>query len=406
MKKIINLKRTIFLLICVAVIAGSNAVVIAQDTEEPVIHAVLFYSPSCPHCHEAINNVLIPLTDQYGQQLQILGIDVSTEAGHFLYQEAVAYYEVPDNRLGVPTLIVEDMVLVSTMEIADQFPAIIEAGLAAGGNMWPDFPGMAEIAAELQVTASPEPTVAATSTIVPTATEVIVAETAVPSPTPTPIPVAPANDNNAALPLEEIHPESIATTEAAPPADPVGFLLGWLVVLGLVAVVLFTGWLVVRSWPTFTQAAVKHSTSRSVVFWLLIAVGLIVSGYLAYVETMHVTAVCGPVGECNIVQSSSYARLLGVPIAVWGLLFYIATAVLWLLQRVEKVRHTTMLALVGVTLFGCLFSIYLTLLELLVIGAICAWCLTSAVVTGLLFLLIVTRMEKRPLPPEPQWQTN
>ncbi len=56
---------------------------------------------------------------------------------------------------------------------------------------------------------------------------------------------------------------------------------------------------------------------------------------------------------------------------------------------VESVSDGVWLALLGLTLFGLLFSIYLTMLELFVIHAVCAWCLGSAVISTLLMLLVV-----------------
>ncbi len=367
------------------------------ETEEPVVHAVLFYSPTCPHCHEAINNVMIPLMEEYGAKLAVLGIDVSTEAGSYLFASAIAYYETPENRQGVPTLVVEDTVLVSTMEIEDAFPGMIEAGLAAGGNSWPEFPGLAEVVAELAATPAPDQEEAATPTSPPTAESEVAlveeVETAVPSPSPIAQNEAPVGQS-----LETIDTTTMTETETAPPPDPIGFALGWLVLLGLLAVLLFCVWQLGGHWAALTQAdgALDQNKGRTVLLWVLIVIGLIVSGYLAYVEMTQVTAVCGPVGECNLVQSSPYAQIMGIPIAVLGLLFYVAVAGLWLLQRVESVRHWVVLALVALALFGTLFSLYLTLLELLVIGAICMWCLTSAVATGLICLLVTTGVVKRP----------
>jgi uncharacterized membrane protein len=71
-------------------------------------------------------------------------------------------------------------------------------------------------------------------------------------------------------------------------------------------------------------------------------------------------------------------------------LFYLSTIALWLLQRVDSARRWALWALVALTIFGTLFSLYLTLVELLVIGAICMWCLTSAMVTGLMTVLVTT----------------
>jgi uncharacterized membrane protein len=123
---------------------------------------------------------------------------------------------------------------------------------------------------------------------------------------------------------------------------------------------------------------------------ILDLVGLGIATYLAYVEITHVEALCGPIGECNIVQTSSYALMLGIPVAVLGVVYYLAVGALWLGQTYLRGRwaNLTKLALLGLTLFGVLFSIYLTLLELFVVRAICSWCLGSAVTATILMLLV------------------
>ena len=118
--------------------------------------------------------------------------------------------------------------------------------------------------------------------------------------------------------------------------------------------------------------------------------GLAVAGYLTYVETQLVQAVCGPVGDCNAVQSSSYARLFGVlPVGVLGAAGYVGILAAWLLNRLGRGRLAAKapVAVLVMTLFGVIFSIYLTYLELFVIRAVCIWCLTSAVIITLLMLL-------------------
>jgi len=113
-----------------------------------------------------------------------------------------------------------------------------------------------------------------------------------------------------------------------------------------------------------------------------------VAAYLAYVETQAVTAVCGPVGDCNAVQTSEYAYLFGVPIGVLGVMGYVAILAAWVWGKWQGDGRAD-LALLGMTVFGVPFSIYLTYLEPFVIGAVCAWCLTSAVVMTLLMLASV-----------------
>ena len=111
-------------------------------SKQPVIRAVLFFSPTCPHCHIVIDQVLPPLVDQYPGQLDIVGIDVTHPVGGNLYQAAIAKFNIPSDRLGVPTLIVGQDILVGSNEIPDKFPAIIQAGLAAGGIDWPAIPDL------------------------------------------------------------------------------------------------------------------------------------------------------------------------------------------------------------------------------------------------------------------------
>jgi uncharacterized membrane protein len=118
-----------------------------------------------------------------------------------------------------------------------------------------------------------------------------------------------------------------------------------------------------------------------------------VAGYLAYVETAQVEAVCGPVGDCNTVQQSEYAQLFGVlSIGMLGLIGDTAILIAWGIERWGRapLRRLAALALVLMTFGGTLFSMYLTFLEPFVIGATCAWCLTSAILMTALLLLTVT----------------
>jgi uncharacterized membrane protein len=113
----------------------------------------------------------------------------------------------------------------------------------------------------------------------------------------------------------------------------------------------------------------------------------VVAAYLTFIEVTHTEAVCGPVGDCNTVNQSKYAFLFGfLPIGVLGLVGYGLIMVLWVLGRSGSGNTPRMAALGiwGAALFGTLFSVYLTFLEPFVIGATCAWCLTSAVVMTLL----------------------
>lgn len=123
---------------------------------------------------------------------------------------------------------------------------------------------------------------------------------------------------------------------------------------------------------------------------ILALAGLGVAAYLSNVEVRQVEAVCGPIGDCNTVNQSRYAKLFGVfPIGVLGMFGFLAILTAWGLRRwgSGKISLWASVGILGMTASGTLFSIYLTFLEPFVIGATCLWCLSSAVIMTSLFVL-------------------
>jgi uncharacterized membrane protein len=113
-----------------------------------------------------------------------------------------------------------------------------------------------------------------------------------------------------------------------------------------------------------------------------------VASYLTYVHYAGLQPFCAGGGHgCERVQSSPYARLGGIPVALLGLGGYLAIAVA-LLAPGERARLAA--AALAVSSFG--FSAYLTYLELFVIDAICQWCVASAVLLTLLSVITVWRL--------------
>ena len=123
------------------------------------------------------------------------------------------------------------------------------------------------------------------------------------------------------------------------------------------------------------QAKRLYAASR-VVLLALAVLGALISAYLTWTHFAGLTPVCTGSGEgCETVQSSRYASILGVPVALLGLIAYgglIFSTVLW--------RETGIYLGFLISLVGTLFSGYLTYLEIFVIGALCQWCLASAAI--------------------------
>jgi uncharacterized membrane protein len=164
--------------------------------------------------------------------------------------------------------------------------------------------------------------------------------------------------------------------------------LGSAVAVAVLIIMLFTVGGVARG--VIRGTARPRPAWHEVAIPVLCLAGLGVAGYLAYVETTQVEAVCGPIGDCNTVQQSEYARLFGlIPIGSLGVAGYVAIAAIWLARRVWRGPLAMLLGwtMFAMCLFGAFFSIYLTYLEPFVIGAVCSWCLTSAVIITVLLWL-------------------
>jgi uncharacterized membrane protein len=331
----------------------------SAQAADGVVRAVLFSSPTCPHCQWVRERVLPSLGEHLGGRLQGTVLSTATPVGRDLYWTAVRQYGVEQR--GVPLLLVGDFALVGSDQIPRWLPTLAASYLAEGGTDWPALPGLAAVLAVSN--GQPEAVVA----------------TAPPPALPQPEPEG----------TSTIHP----VAEARGPldrlwADPHGNGLAVLVLVGMLAVVLRSVVVLRRPVPATQTHGLDWLTP------MLALAGLGVAGYLAQVEVLEVEAVCGPVGDCNSVQQSEHARLFGVvPIGVVGVLGFLAILVAWGVRQHGSgpASAWAAVALLALSGLGTLFSIYLTFLEPFVIGATCRWCLSSAITMTTLFGLALTR---------------
>jgi uncharacterized membrane protein len=127
---------------------------------------------------------------------------------------------------------------------------------------------------------------------------------------------------------------------------------------------------------------------------LVALAGLGVAAYLTYVHYQPDALVCTAGGGCETVQESSYAEVVGIPVALLGLLTYVAVLVLvaW-----DSELARTLAAAIALTAAG--FAVYLVVLQAFVIDAWCVWCLVNdLVITPLLVVLTVWRVWRQPEP--------
>jgi len=368
------------------------------------VYAVLFFSPTCPHCHELILENLPPIQEQFGDQLIVLFVDVSTQGGSELAQSAYAHYNISRDDWVVPMMVVNEQVLIGGSEIPSQLPLITQAGLEAGGIAVPSFPLMQSAFEEWQLQ-NPDASNTALTAVDSTA----------------PITKSFNQDPLASIITIVILIGLIVSSIGLVMTRRSGFplVVPQIAIVIATLVALFIGITITLGEQYDTIAMpIARLTFIVMLIAILVAiaghrvqvtvslvtfVGVIVSAYMAYVEITANPAVCGVIGDCNAVQQSEYASLMGVPIGAIGVVGYLTMFIISIsLNRVlPKYRSLLLFALKVLVGGSAVFTIYLTFLEPFVIGAVCAWCLLSSlIILNLLWLVIpMVRVEKhKPTP--------
>ena len=102
-------------------------------------------------------------------------------------------------------------------------------------------------------------------------------------------------------------------------------------------------------------------------------VGLLIASYLSYVELGGGVPSCGQLHGCETVAQSQYARIGGIPVAVFGVglsLILLSLAIAWL-----RSDNPSLLDLhYGLSLIGVIFEIYFISVQVLILHAVCIWC--------------------------------
>ena len=132
--------------------------------------------------------------------------------------------------------------------------------------------------------------------------------------------------------------------------------------------------------------------NRRMLLALLALAGVFLALYLTLYKLGIIgTLACGN-GSCETVQLSRWATFAGIPVALWGVAYYVLVFIIALAAVQERFAASRGISLVLVLLtgWGVLFSAWLTYLELFVIHAICRWCIGSAVLALVLFLIALS----------------
>lgn len=125
-------------------------------------------------------------------------------------------------------------------------------------------------------------------------------------------------------------------------------------------------------------------------------IGALDSLYLTWIKLSHNELQCAPgLGDCFTVNTSRYAEIYGIPIAIFGLATYLVIISIIIFEpRVDFIKENGTLAIFGISLIGVIYSAYLSYLEEFVLHAWCPYCILSAVAIIVVFVVSIIRLKK------------
>lgn len=134
-------------------------------------------------------------------------------------------------------------------------------------------------------------------------------------------------------------------------------------------------------------------------FFIVALVGFIDASYLTFNHFTGITPPCFITQGCDVVTTSIYANILGIPVALLGALYYLSMLVL-MLYYIDKEDVRALKAISILSLIGFLFSLWFVYAQIFVIKSLCTYCLLSAVTSTLLFICgtYFSRLTRAPRP--------
>ncbi|MCB0118755.1 MAG: vitamin K epoxide reductase family protein [Anaerolineales bacterium] len=125
----------------------------------------------------------------------------------------------------------------------------------------------------------------------------------------------------------------------------------------------------------------------------LVIVGLLVSIYMTIFKLSGNDGMCLGSGDCSTVNASRFSEVNGIPVAVFGIIGYTAILIIHLFEKRNSfLEQNGTLLIFGMALTGFLFTLWLIYVELVLLKAICPFCVTSQVAMTLVFIIAVVRL--------------
>lgn len=121
--------------------------------------------------------------------------------------------------------------------------------------------------------------------------------------------------------------------------------------------------------------------------FILSILGLLVSGYLLERYISGGRIACGVSGDCDLVRQSAYSHFYGIPLPLFGILFYLIILTTSFIKTIHPIKLLNFILLTFSSI-GLLVSLYLFYIEVALIQALCLWCTVSGIISLFIFLLV------------------
>ena len=129
----------------------------------------------------------------------------------------------------------------------------------------------------------------------------------------------------------------------------------------------------------------------------LVVLGLAVSIYMTIYKVLNADAMCLGSGDCSTVNASRYSEVNGIPVAVFGVIGYLAIlATHYFENRNRFFKQNSTLMIFGMALTGFIFTVWLIYVEVAILKALCPFCVTSQTAMTIIFIIAVMRLIRQP----------
>ncbi len=123
--------------------------------------------------------------------------------------------------------------------------------------------------------------------------------------------------------------------------------------------------------------------------------GLVDMAYLTEAHYDGSALVCAAISKCNLVTTSAFSSIFGIPVALLGLAFYLAMLSGLAFYFFHEKRRPVIIALAAISGLASLFSLYLIYIQAAELRAFCQYCLLSDALTFLIFYLLAKQLRQR-----------